>query len=101
MTDQGAHVQTAQETALYDAMTAGDWASVEQMRDAAYTADQTPPDPVPEDWLSPVAQYELDYLYAYAHYQADHEAPETAREVATKAQVSEENTDASQRAEGL
>src|SRR5262245_4096855 len=84
MSDQDAHVPTAQETQLYDAMTAGDWDTVDQLRQTAYDADQTPPDPEPDDWLSPADQYDLDYGYAYAHYQADHEMPEGAREAATK-----------------
>jgi hypothetical protein len=101
MTDQGEHVPTTQEIALYSAMTAGDWDTVDQMRETAYTADQTPPDPVPEDWLSPRDQFDVDYGYAYAHYQSDHEAPEQAREVATKVQVQEENADAGLRMEGM
>lgn len=99
MTDQGEHVITEQENALYEYMTAGDWDTVDQLRQDAYTADPTPPDPLPEDWLPPREQFDADYAAAHAHYQADHEAPEEAREAATKEQVHEQNTDASQRAD--
>lgn len=85
---------TIQETAIYDALTAGDQDAIEQMRIDAYAADPTPPDPVPEDWLNPVDQFDADYLAAWTHYQADHEAPEQAREAATKAEVHDENDDA-------
>jgi hypothetical protein len=91
MTDQGAHVATDQETALYEAMTAGDWDTVEEMRQEAAEADPAPPDPVPDDWLPPVDQYEVDYANAYAHYQADHEMPEEQREENTAEQVTDEN----------
>ena len=52
-----------QETAIYDALNAGDHDAIEQMRDDAYAADQTPPTDketgaAPEGWLSPIDQYE-------------------------------------------
>jgi predicted short-subunit dehydrogenase-like oxidoreductase (DUF2520 family) len=78
MTDQGAHVPTGQETALYEAMTAGDWDTVEEMRQAAVEADE-------------LEQYDVDYQNAYAHYQADHEMPEDQREAHTADQVEDEN----------
>jgi hypothetical protein len=94
MTDQGAHIPTAQETAIYEALTAGDHDAIDQMRQDAYAADQTPPDPAPEDWLSPVDQYNEDYGYAWNHYQADHEMPEPEREQNTEVQVNDDNADA-------
>jgi len=78
MTDQGAHVVTGQETALYEAMTAGDWEAVETMRADAVEADA-------------VEQFDVDYANAYAHYQADHEMPEDQREAHTADQVEDEN----------
>jgi hypothetical protein len=101
MTDQDVHVPTQQETAIYDALTAGDHDTINQLRNDAYTADQTPPDPTPDDWLTPIDQYERDYSYAWAHYQADHEAPEKARETATRVEVGEENKDAAKAQEGV
>lgn len=100
MSDQDIHVVTEQETAIYDALTTGDHDAIDAMQDAADSADQTPPDPEPEDWLSPANQFDEDYAYAWAHYQADHEAPEPQREAATKVAVHEENIDAADR-EGL
>ena len=92
MTDQGTHVPTAQETAIYNALTAGDHDAIDQLRTDAYAADQTPPDPLPDGWLSPADQFDLDYAYAWSHYQADHEAPEPVRETLTQVDVHEENT---------
>jgi hypothetical protein len=69
------------------------------MHETAYGADQTRPADAPVDWLSPAEQYELDYGYAWTHYQADHEAPEDAREDATQTQVAEENDTAAGRGE--
>lgn len=96
----GAHVATTQETAIYEALYAGDHAAIEQMRADAYDADQTRPADAPDDWCSPAAQYDTDYGYAWAHYQADHEAPEEQREAATKVQVADENETAAERTGG-
>lgn len=98
---QPEHTPTEQEDVLYDHMTAGEWDAIEELRADAYAADPTPPDPVPEDWLPPAEQFDTDYGYAYGHYQADHEAPEAAREVATKVEVSEENATAAEREEAI
>jgi predicted short-subunit dehydrogenase-like oxidoreductase (DUF2520 family) len=78
MSDQGAHVATDQETALYEAMTAGDWDAVEEMRTAA----------AEEEALD---QFDVDYANAYAHYQADHEMPQSEREAHTADAVEDEN----------
>lgn len=86
------HVVTAQETELYEAMSAGDWAAVEEARAAAVDADQARPADAGEGWVSPAEQFDVDHANAYSHYQADHEAPEAEREENTAAQVSEENT---------
>jgi len=91
MTDQDAHTPTEQETAIYDAMTAGDWDTVDELRQDAYAADQTPPDPEPDDWSSPAEQFEADHLNAHAHYQADHETPEVQRVENTADVVEDEN----------
>jgi len=98
MTDQGEHVITPQENALYEAMSAGDWDTVDQMRADAYGAEQVPDE---ETGLTPAQQFDVDYGYAYAHYQADHEAPEQAREAATKVEVHNENQDAAAAQEGV
>jgi len=78
MTDQGAHVVTTQETALYEAMTAGAWETVEEMRQTAVEEEET-------------EQFDVDYANAYAHYQADHEMPEGEREAHTADAVEDEN----------
>jgi len=83
MSDQGAHVATDQETALYDALTIGDHDAIEQMREDASDAEQ----------------FEVDYAYAHAHYQADHEAPEDEREQATAEVVEAENDEAARNEE--
>ena len=95
MTQPQEHEPTPQETELYEAMTAGDWGTVEQMRQAAYEADPTPPttkdgEPL-EGWLPPIEQFDVDYDHAYSHYQADHEMPEREREIATKIEVADQN----------
>jgi hypothetical protein len=87
----GAHVATTQEKAIYEALYAGDQQAIADMRAAAYGADQTRPADAPEDWRSPAAQYDTDYAYAWAHYQADHEAPEAQRVAATQTTVADEN----------
>lgn len=92
MTDE--HVTTAQETAIYDALTAGDHDAIDTMRADAYAADQTPPEDAPGEWLSPREQFDTDYSHGWTHYQADHEAPAPARVVATAVHVETENTDA-------
>lgn len=88
MTDQ-AHVPTDQETILYDAMTVGDWDTVNEMElDAALA----PPDPDREAGeLTAAEQYDVDYGHAHAHYQADHEAPEAERIENTADTVQDEN----------
>lgn len=88
------HTPTAQETQIYDALTVGDHDTIDAMREAAYAADPTPPDPVPEGWLPPAEQYDVDYDNAWSHYQADHETPENQREILTVVDVQQENHDA-------
>jgi hypothetical protein len=75
---------TEQEETLYLAMTAGDWDTITDAREA--TED-------PE-------QFETDYANAHARYQADHEAPEDEREAATIEQVDDENQTAERAADG-
>jgi hypothetical protein len=87
----GAHVATTQETVIYEALYAGDQQAIGDMRQTAYGADQTRPADAPEDWVAPAEQYDLDYGYAWSHYQKDHEAPDAARERATQAAVADEN----------
>lgn len=104
MTDE--HEPTEQETAIYDALNAGDHDAIDQLRADAYSADQTPPTDketgaVPEGWLPPAEQFDVDYANAHGHYQADHEAPQEAREAATKVEVHDENVTAAERQEGL
>jgi hypothetical protein len=76
------HVPTDQETAIYDALSAGDQATVDQMRADAYAADQMPPsgESLWSGWVSPTEQFSLDYRYALDHYHDDNEAPESERE---------------------
>lgn len=95
-----AHVATKQEKAIYQALYAGDQQAIADMRAAAYGADQTRPADAPEDWLSPAAQYDLDYGYAWSHYQEDYEAPDAEREAATQAAVADENETAAARSRG-
>ena len=83
MTDD-AHVHTEQETVIYDALTAGEHETIDTLREDAIAAGDTE-----------LEQFTVDYTNAYAHYQADHEAPERAREGATLAAVEDENTEAS------
>lgn len=100
MTDQGAHVATEQEIAIYEALTIGDHDAIEQMRKDAHESDQSPPSaPPPKGWHPPVAQYNIDYQYAWNHYQADHEAPEDEREQATAEAVEAENDEAARNEE--
>lgn len=82
---------TNQETAVYDALNAGDRDAIDELHDAAYGAEQTPDETTS---LTPAEQYEQDYANAWNHYQADHEAPERARELATRASVDEQNAEA-------
>lgn len=82
------HTPTEQEQAIYDALYAGDHAAIEQMRVDAYAVGEG-------------EQFDTDYYYAWTHYQADHEAPEPAREAATKVQVVQENTNAAAVRHGL
>lgn len=92
MTELG-YTTTKQEDDLYKALTKGDHDAMKQMRQDAYTADQTPPSlPPPEGWETPAEQFDIDYQNAHAHYQTDHEMPEGDREQATAEQVQEENT---------
>ena len=95
MSTTSEHTPTKQETEIYDALTAGDHDAIEQMREDAYSVDQTPPttktgDP-PEGWLPPAQQFDVDYAYAHQHYQADHEMPEDEREANTADAVTEHN----------
>jgi len=88
-------MSTEQEDAIYTALKEGDSDSIEQMREEAYTADQTSPEwPPPEGWLPPRQQFDLDYQNAWIHYQADNEDPEEEREANTVTKTEEENADA-------
>ena len=51
--------------------------------------------------VTPAEQFDEDHANAYTHYQADHEAPEKAREAATKAEVQEQNATAAKAEEAL
>ena len=86
---------TEQETQIYDALNAGDHDAIEQMRDDAYSADQSPPatktGETPEGWLPPAQQFDVDYAHAHQHYQDDHEMPEDEREANTADAVNEHN----------
>jgi len=93
MTDQE-HTPTEQETAIYDALTAGDHETIDDLRDTAYNADQIAPEDAGEDWRSPAEQYDEDYRHAYGHYQSDHEAPERDRVEHTADVVQDENLEA-------
>jgi len=88
------HTPTAQETAIYDALTAGDNDAVEQMRADAYAQNQTMPPDAPPDWVSPAAQFDIDHAYALAHYHDDNEMPEAEREDNTATAAREHNADA-------
>jgi hypothetical protein len=92
------HIPTAQETAIYDALTAGDNATVAQLRSDAYQADQSRPVDAPDDWLPPVQQFEVDYVYAFDHHNDDNEIPEPEREDNTTTATKTHNDDAWQRA---
>jgi hypothetical protein len=89
------------EIEIYDAMNTGGWDAIQEAREGAYSADQTRPEDAPEDWLAPRERFDADYGAAYAHYQKDHEAPQTQREKDTREAVAEENTAASEAVEGL
>ena len=98
MTDE--HEHTEQEQALYDHMHAGEWEQIEQLRADAYAAP--PPEAKDgEQMITPAEQFDEDHANAYTHYQADHEAPEKAREAATKAQVQDENATAAKAQEEM
>jgi hypothetical protein len=92
------HTPTKQETQIYTALTAGDHDTITELQEAAYTADQAPPASkpgdgggAPEGWLPPAEQFDVDYTYAHAHYQDDHEMPEDEREANTADAVTEHN----------
>jgi len=96
MTDE--HTPTQQEQDLYDALNTGNHEAIADMQETAYEADQTPPTSrpgdggeVPEDWLPPAEQYDLDYQNAHQRYQADHEMPEDEREENTRERAQAEN----------
>ena len=83
MSTASPHEPTAQEDAIYQALTSGDHDTIQQLGEDATAAG-------PEE----LAQYETDYGFAWTHYQADHEAPEDEREEQTAAEVQDENQDA-------
>lgn len=72
------HEPTAQEDAIYQALTDGDQDAIQELHDQALEAGE-------------LEQYQEDYQYAHARYQADHEAPEDEREAQTAEQVTDEN----------
>jgi hypothetical protein len=80
MTDT-THEPTEQETAIYDALHAGDHDTIDRLRVEAYEADE-------------LEQFDVDYLNAHAHYQADHETAERDRVEQTTERVEDENTEA-------
>jgi hypothetical protein len=86
--DPTAHVPTKQENDLYAALMAGDRDTVNEMRDAAYEAEQELDE---ETGLTQAQQFDVDYGYAHERYQAAHEMPEEEREANTAQQVEEEN----------
>jgi hypothetical protein len=94
------HEPTEQETALYEAMSAGDTAAIDDLRDTALgkTADtpvdeepvaESEPDPEPAD---PAVQFETDLQNAWRRYQADNEDDEPTRMQNAKAAAKAENT---------
>jgi hypothetical protein len=86
------HTHTAQEQTIWDHMEAGEWDAIDQMREDAQEADQSPPEtPPPPGWRPPIAQYQIDHKNAHAHYQDAHEPPESERMANTVAHVGEEN----------
>lgn len=86
------HIHTTQEQTIWDHFEAGRMEEIEAMRSAAQAADQRPPtSPPPKDWMTPIAQFQIDRKNAYAHYQDVHEIPETEREENTRALVEREN----------
>jgi hypothetical protein len=91
------HVCTDQETALYDALSAGDPDTVAEIQADARSGDQSPSEtPPPRGWRPPAQTVAEDYDNAHRHYQADHEPPEEDRELATALAVEDENTNAPQ-----
>jgi hypothetical protein len=82
MSPQPAHQPAeSQKDVLYDAMSSGDWSTVEELRQDA--------DP---------EQFEADRFAAWTRYQADHEMPEKEREANTKAHVKRANDRANEHA---
>ncbi len=63
------------EQEIYDALYAGDLDAIDEARAAAEDPDQ----------------FQADYMAAWTHYQADHEAPEEQREADQAASVETEN----------
>lgn len=88
-----AHAATQQETRIYNAIKVNNWTTINTWRNQAYALDQTPPAGASPGWLSPARQFDVDYGYAWAHYQDDHEAPEGERVAATAVQVQAENAE--------
>ena len=74
------HTPTEQETVIYEALSSGNHDAIDQMSEDATAAGG-----------EELAQYETDYQNAWAHYQADHEAPEDEREAQTAEEVQDEN----------
>jgi hypothetical protein len=88
------HVPTEQENELYRALMADDVETVEQLRTAAYDADQEHDE---TGVAGPRQQFDTDYGFAHQRYQEDHEIPEDQREQHTADQVEDENTAARER----
>jgi hypothetical protein len=86
--DEDAHVPTRQENDLYAALMAGDTEKVNELRDAAYEAEQELDE---ETGLTQAQQFDVDYGFAHERYQAAHEMPEEEREANTAAAVEDEN----------
>jgi hypothetical protein len=88
------HEPTEQETVLYEAMSAGDTAVIDDLRDTAVgKPDDEPvaeeqPDPEP---VAPAAQFEQDLQNAWRRYQADNEDDEPTRMQNAKAAAEAEN----------
>ena len=85
------HDCTPQEQGLQGLMENGEWEQINEMRDDAYTADQTPPKKPADDWVAPAQQFDIDYQHAHHHYQDDNEMPETEREQHTAAHTQAHN----------
>jgi hypothetical protein len=89
---------TPQEDIIYDALTTGEVAVIEELRDTVLgpPADTQPAveEAVPEPPPDPVEQFEQDLRHAWTRYQADNEAPEQERERLTAEAARRDNHEA-------